>query len=475
MTAARALPSGIAELDLRAPAPAGAARVASASLGLSGAWLGTLATNLAILLCGLVSGILSARLLAPEGRGALAAVLFWPHLITSLGLCSLPAAVIFQRVRAPADRAPIAATAAWLALGLAALGALAGWLALPYLLRESAAAPLARLYLVAFLPCNFLAITLLALDQGDMRFGRYNLTRLLPSVVYLAVLLVLWALGAASVATVVWASWLGTALTAALRLYQCRDALCVPPVLSEARRLFAFGARLHGAALLAALLAVADRLVVVTFWDDRSLGLYVVALTLASAGLHLVTGAFNALLLPRLAAAGDDAARRRIIGETLRYASLLLFAGTAALLVLAPWLLPVLFGDAYAGAIDLCLVLAIAQLPIALRQVITVGLAGTGHWRERILAHALALGAFAALAWPLAGLLGLFGIPLALLLANGLALAFLLRLLRRHLSLAAPECCGLSPATARQLWWHGHALLRRAGAMPASLPVKDLP
>src|SRR5690606_32175035 len=83
--------------------PAGAARVASASLGLSGAWLGTLATNLAILLCGLVSGILSARLLAPEGRGALAAVLFWPHLITSLGLCSLPAAVIFRRVRAPAD------------------------------------------------------------------------------------------------------------------------------------------------------------------------------------------------------------------------------------------------------------------------------------------------------------------------------------------------------------------------------------
>ena len=71
----------------------------------------------------------------------------------------------------------------------------------------------------------------------------------------------------------------------------------------EARRLLAFGARLHGAALLAVLLAVADRFVVVTFWDDTSLGLYVVALTLATAGLSLVTSAFNILLLPRLAQA----------------------------------------------------------------------------------------------------------------------------------------------------------------------------
>ena len=52
--------------------------------GASSVWLGTLATNAAILLCGLATGVLSARLLAPEGRGALAAVLFWPHLFTSL-------------------------------------------------------------------------------------------------------------------------------------------------------------------------------------------------------------------------------------------------------------------------------------------------------------------------------------------------------------------------------------------------------
>ena len=307
--------------------------------------------------------MLSARLLAPEGRGALAAVLFWPHLITALASFSLPAAVISRRARPDAAPARVAATAAWLALALSTLGALGGWLALPFLLRGSAAAPLAQLYLLAFVPFNFLALALLALDQGDMRFFRYNLTRLLPSGVYLVGMLVLWALDAASLAAFVWASWLGTALTALVRLYQNREALCARPALSEARRLLAFGARLHGAALLAVLLAVADRFVVVTFWDDTSLGLYVVALTLATAGLSLVTSAFNILLLPRLAQARDVAAQRRIMGETLRYVSLLLSVGTAVLLVLCPWLLPFLFGDAYAGAIGLCLVLLLAYLP----------------------------------------------------------------------------------------------------------------
>jgi O-antigen/teichoic acid export membrane protein len=295
-----------------------------------------------------------------------------------------------------------------------------------------------------------------------MRFARYNLTRLLPPGVYLVGLLVLWALDAASVASFVWASWLGTALTALVRLYQSRAALRARPALSEARRLLAFGARLHGAALLAVALAVADRFVVITFWDDASLGLYVVALTLATAGLSLVTGAFNVLLLPRLVLAKDAAIQRRIMGETLRYVTLLLTAGTAVLLLLCPWLLPFLFGDAYAGAIGLCLVLLVVHLPMALRQVIVHGLSGTGDWRPRILAQALALGTFAALVWPLAGMLGLLGIPTALLVADSVALAYLLVFLRRRLQLSSPECWGLSPATVRHVWWHGRALLKGA-------------
>jgi O-antigen/teichoic acid export membrane protein len=418
---------------------------------LSQAWAGTVATSAAIMLCGIATGVLSARLLAPGGRGALAAILFWPQLIASLGLLSLPDALIYSRGWRPADDRTIAATGAWLALGLAAVCGLLGAVALPILLPRADAGGLARPYLLAFLPCHFLALALLALDQGELRFARYNLIRLLPSCVYLASLLVLWALDAASVAALVWASWLGTAIAAATRLCQAGDRLRARPCLAQARALLALGARFHGAALLAALLAQADRFVVLTFWDDAGLGLYVVAATLACAGLNVVAGGFSLTLLPRLAAAGDLEARRRIMAQTLRYAMLLLTVGTAALLLLCPWLVRFLFSDAFAGATGICIVLLLGYVPTALRQVITLGLCGTGDWRPRLVAEGLTLAVFGLSVWPLATWSGIEGVPAALLLANATALLYLLAHLRARWGLRLRDCWGLDRATIRSV------------------------
>jgi O-antigen/teichoic acid export membrane protein len=254
---------------------------------------------------------------------------------------------------------------------------------------------------------------------------------------------------------------------ALVRLYHSRDVLGARPSLAEARRLIAFGARLHGAALLAVLFAAADRFVVITFWDDASLGLYVVALTFATAGLDVITGAFNVLLLPRLAGARDTAAQRRIMGHTLRHATLLLTVGTAVLLLLCPWLLPLAFGAPYAGAVGICLVLLVAYVPTALRIIIVHGLSGTGDWRPRVLAQGVALVTFAVAVWPLAASLGVVGIPAALLIANAVALAYLLVFLRRQLGLSLRECWGLSPSTVRHLWWRANALVKRAGPVGA--------
>ena len=434
-------------LALAAGRPGAALAPAGPPLRLSHAWLGTVATGAAIMLCGIATGILSARLLAPEGRGALAAVLFWPQLIASLGLLSLPGALIYRRGRPGADRESIAATGAWLALGLAAVCALLGAAALPILLPRATTGALAQLYLLAFLPFQFVGLTLLALDQGDLRFTRYNLVRLLPSYVYLACLLTLWALGAVSVAAFVGATWLGTAVTALVRLYQARNALRARPSASEAQALLSLGTRFHGAALLAALFAQADRFVVLTFWDDASLGLYVVAATLAGGGLSIVAAGFNVILLPRLAAAASLEARRQILSQTLRYAMLLLTAGTITLLLLCPWLVPLLFGHAFAGATGICMVLLLGYVPTALRQVITIGLCGTGDWRPRIVAESATLAVFGLAIWPLASWFGLEGVPAALVIANLASLLYLLGYLRARWGLRLRDCWGLDRGT----------------------------
>ena len=48
--------------------------------------IATFSTSLAIQFCGLITGILTARILGATARGELATVMLWPVILTNLGL-----------------------------------------------------------------------------------------------------------------------------------------------------------------------------------------------------------------------------------------------------------------------------------------------------------------------------------------------------------------------------------------------------
>src|ERR1035441_6298778 len=189
----------------------------------SGAWLITIVTNAVILACGVLTGILMARLLHPEGRGVLASILFWPELFAAFGICGLNEAVVY-RVSHGSRADDTTITAAVCAIVLAAATSICGILLMPLLLRGTGAswAHAASLYVLCFIPLNFLALTLLAVDQGQLRFQRYNLIRLSVPLIYAAGLVGLWALGAVRVETVLWANLAGNAVCTAIRIAMSR-------------------------------------------------------------------------------------------------------------------------------------------------------------------------------------------------------------------------------------------------------------
>ena len=259
-----------------------------------------------------------------------------------------------------------------------------------------------------------------------MRFFRYNLTRLLPSGVYLVGMLVLWALDAASLAAFVWASWLGTALTALLRLYQNREALCGRPALSEARRLLAFrrpSPRRRAARGPARGGRPLRRHHLLGRHEPRPLCRGADACDRRTEPDH------QRLQHPAPAAPRPDQGRRGATadpGETLRYVSLLLSVGTAVLLVVCP----------LAPAVPVRRRLRRCDRPVPRAPAgVSADGAAPGH-HPRALRHWRLASAhpggrpgardFAALVWPLAHLLGLLGIPTALLVADVIALAYLL-------------------------------------------------
>jgi len=148
---------------------------------------GIFATDSTILFLGILSGSLAARMLLPEGRGAVAAVLLWPQMLAGIGLLSLGQAVTYRTGMNPEKESRMAASAFWLALMLAGGTMAVGYLLMPVLLGEAHAHlwSLASWYLL-YVPFHFIAMVLLAIDQGRLQFGRFNGFRLLRPLLYLA-------------------------------------------------------------------------------------------------------------------------------------------------------------------------------------------------------------------------------------------------------------------------------------------------
>jgi O-antigen/teichoic acid export membrane protein len=440
------------------------------STNVPNAWLGTLATNAAILLCGMGTGALVARLLAPEGRGALATLLFWPQLLASIGLLSLTEGIVYRHGQTTSDERIFATTAAGLGFALATVTGAAGFFVVPHLLGSDRLdlVPLARAYFLAFLPCNFISLVLFALDQSKMRFLRYNLLRLLPPYIYLASLLFFWASGATSVATVLWGGWLGTLITPLAQLVLARTDFSAAFCQHEARGILGISYRFHLAYLLSLLASRLDQMIVLGFWDDRTIGYYVVALTVAGTGVAVLTNTFHIILFPRIAGERSSVEQVRLLARGLRHSNLLIGSTSLALIFVTPWLVPLLFGQAFTPATLPAIILLLAGWPLAARQIITRSLRALGESRPSLIAEAWALGIFATVAGPLSSICDVAGVALTSLVANSAALVYLVLVLRRRFALRLADLHGFNRETVSELWRSGLRSLRGPVSSPDS-------
>lgn len=429
------------------------------------AWLGTFATNVLVLLCGIATGILSARLLLPEGRGVLAAVLFWPQIAASIGLLNLHTAIAQRASQDSADVKKIVVTSICLALCLAGITALLTCFLLPYLLGSERAQwlTLARNYLVAFLPFNFVGLSLLAVDQAKLHFTRYNLFRLLAPATYLCGLLALWAFNAVTVENVLWVNWAGAFLVSVV-MVATNKQFGTYPCWKEAKKLLRISVRLQLATSLILVASQMDRVAIMTLMDNEAIGLYTVAFTFAASGLSILTTSFQAILFPKLARTDDVTTQREILAKGLRYVMLLIVVGSLPLMSLSPWLIPFLFGKEFKAAVVPAMILFVVYVPMAMQQVIVQSLYSLNQPRPTAVNAVVTSCVFFLTSWPLGVRFGLVGILLALLLANLVGLYYLLSYLRQQLGLLPKDWWGLNWQTVIQVIDLARVLLNRRTA-----------
>lgn len=341
----------------------------------------TIGANVSIQALGLISGVLTARLLGPEGRGELAAVLLWPTVLSAIGCLSIHDSMAYLVGKDPRRVGELAVTGLSLGVLLGPAVMAIGYGLVPALLGggKEGMVPLARLYLWS-IPIGFISGFLIALDQGRMRFTRYNLLRLVQPAGYVAFLLALWFLRWVEVRSVVLAN-LVSAGVAALAVIMGAVPLLrrgEGPKLEAAQGLLQHGWRFHLLAMASILSGQLDQMFVVWFLDERVIGLYAVALTVAQA--HLTLGnSFAQVGMPAIARCSNGKAGRQLLAQQFRYATLVSCLSALALAALVPVLIPFLFGRAFEGSVTISWILILAATARNLSLTLGLGLRGLGH------------------------------------------------------------------------------------------------
>jgi O-antigen/teichoic acid export membrane protein len=307
--------------------------------------------NIAVQGLNVACGILTARTLAPAGRGTLAAVIMWPQFLAYAMSLGIPVATVYSIKRKPDATREIAGTSLLVSVAVGLLAALIGFAIIPYSLHTypKPTIRLAQLWVIVT-PLELIAVTLIAQVQAAGAFSYYNLYRFLSPLSVLTVLVVEHLLGRLTIAGAAFAYllagvpamiWIGVWVWRHYRpLYQS--------IVGTSRLLLSYGVRAWGGDLMASISSQVDRILVVGLLNPEAMGLYIIAQSAAGV-LAVLPTAVVPITLPR-AANLDTEGIVAFTGSAARATFYVMFVASLPLLLFGGWLLNLVYGARFAEA-----------------------------------------------------------------------------------------------------------------------------
>lgn len=320
-----------------------------------------------------VTGVLTARALAPDSRGTLALVL------SIAGVCVLAGALgTTAAIRAHLPRAKGVTARAYERLSAALLLPLVSLLLIALLvaaglLDASFASPAVAVAFVSYGIASFLsgqAFDLLNARGQIVESARYNA---IGSLGCLALVIVV-TLSGATVATLVGCYAVAALLQFVLAMRRALRDRDAAEGSGGARILLRDGIRLLGLTLGQNLAYRADTVALGALSGEAQVGFYAVATTPAAV-LRLPSIAVGQVAFHRAASGVSSAAG--VVRPLLVLMAILVPLAVVGW-VTADWLIPVLFGDAYRGAVQPFRILLLAELALAPFLVLGRAVAGLG-------------------------------------------------------------------------------------------------
>lgn len=348
------------------------------SKGLVRAGLASYAFTAAILVFNLAGGIIVARALGPDGRGASVAIVMITTLGGVMAALGAHATLSYHAAREPQHAARLYGT--WLALivPLAVAGIAVAEVLLPVLFdaQDDRTVFLARIFLFSIVlvlwgQCNE------GMLLGLHDFFVFNFVRFLQPALSTITFAVLWSVDALTVESslVVWSATVGVALIVGTGRLLSRAGIGRPSR-ELARRTLGYGVRAHGDSVAGHLNTRLDLVVLPAYVAAAGVGLYSVAANV-SLIVNQVALSLAALVLP--SAARDQAGGPRKVVLSLQATVLLATLAALALFVGAQIALTTIYGDAFGDATETLRLLLPGTVMYAASTVLAAGLHGAGR------------------------------------------------------------------------------------------------
>ena len=298
-----------------------------------------------------ITGVLTARLLLPTGRGQLAAITLWSSFLAGLTTFGLPSSLIYYIRSRPRQANDLLTNALVMSTLLSIVATLVGVFFMPTWLHQYPlwAIRAAQWFLIITPLCSTSLVIRGAIEASG-GFSASNASQLLNPTVTLIVLLALFALHRLNVLTAS-SAYIFAALPVFLLLaWRARPLFHLTrPSFATSKLLLSYGVRSYGIDLLGTLSLQVDQVLVVSFLRPADLGVYVVMLSL-SRMLNVFQNSVVMVLFPKAAGRTQETAIQ-LTGRAARVS--LLLTGSCALVVgvLGPYLLRFFYGVEYASSI----------------------------------------------------------------------------------------------------------------------------
>ena len=381
------------------------------------------------------TGTLAARLLGPVGRGELAAIQAWPMFISSVAMLGMSEATIYFGARDPSCAGSYLASA----ISIASIGCLpiliAGFAAMPWLLaaQRPEIVTASRWYLATALLYLWVGVPHSAL-RALRSYRAWNLVRMFPSIVWLLVLCFAWSIGRARptfVANMYIAGFAILCLPPVFYLVALKVAGPFRPHMAQWWAMLRFGIPSMAGGVPQMLNLRFDQMLMAGLLSAQPLGLYAVAVAWSSM-VPMALQSFASILFPELASRTDYASQVRAFTAALRVGGLLSALLAVACCIVTPYVLPIVFGDAFAASVRPAMVLIGAGAVLGVGQLLEAGLRGLGHPMDVALSELLGLLVTLITLFLLLRPMGIMGAAIASLLGYSGVLVSLMLMMRRR-------------------------------------------